>query len=695
MNISLISDFSFWWIIMVTCLSVALSWLFYFYQSKYSELSRTKLILLFILRFSAMWIVGFLLLNPIVKSVIKKEVKPTIVIAHDNSSSIISSSDSVFIKTEYRAKFEQLVNSLEAKYKVETLSFGSEIADGIDFNFNDNLTNFIPLFQELNTKFYNKAIGALVIATDGIYNRGINPEKLISNIKAPIYTIALGDTSINQDIKIDRIEYNSDVFKGNKTPVFAFISANHLKNSNTLLTVKKGDSIVATQAIGINDNDYFKKFTFELNADEIGLNRFDFVISEIEGERILENNTKSAFINVSETKRKILLIQHGWHPDIGTINLALKNNEAFELKIVSAKENIGNISEYDLLILHQLPSVKHSVSQVVRQVVEQNKPVLFIVGQQSSIKALNQCNLGVVINNYKGLNDNTNIGLNNQFSLYTLEYEESIIKQFPPLTVPFADFPPGNACNILFYQSVGSILTVKPLIYFPETGSQKVGIICGEGIWRWALAEYSYSQSHRISYEIIQKSVQYLLTHSKKERFIVDVPNIVDEGQQLNIQAKIFNPSFELINDSDISFSLFDELGNEYPYYFEKDRFDYKLKINNLSIGKYYYKASTTIANDQFVKKGSFFVHEMQVEDYNLTANHNLLYRISNESGGKMFLPVNFANIGTEIVNNPDIKSIIYPMKEINELIDKKYLFILIILFVTIEWFLRKIWGFH
>jgi hypothetical protein len=93
------------------------------------------------------------------------------------------------------------------------------------------------------------------------------------------------------------------------------------------------------------------------------------------------------------------------------------------------------------------------------------------------------------------------------------------------------------------------------------------------------------------------------------------------------------------------------------------------------------------------LKRGSFIVTEVKMEDVNLVANHKLLNTIASESGGKSYYPGNFTALANDIKAREDVKSITYSRRNYMDLIDYYPLMILLFLLLGAEWFLRKYSG--
>ena len=73
------------------------------------------------------------------------------------------------------------------------------------------------------------------MASDGIYNEGFNPLYANTNFNAPVYTILLGDTSMNKDVFISSIRNNKISYLGNETPIEISLQADKMKGEKLLL----------------------------------------------------------------------------------------------------------------------------------------------------------------------------------------------------------------------------------------------------------------------------------------------------------------------------------------------------------------------------------------------------------------------------------------------------------------------------
>src|SRR4051812_47331046 len=125
--INLVTEQPLWFLIFCILLGVVFAWLLYRNDARSMELSSLLRRLLFALRFIFITVLSFLLLSPLLKTLTRQTEKPIIIIAQDNSESIIVNKDSSFYKNEYAQKMNALTEQLKKKFDVHTVSFGDRV----------------------------------------------------------------------------------------------------------------------------------------------------------------------------------------------------------------------------------------------------------------------------------------------------------------------------------------------------------------------------------------------------------------------------------------------------------------------------------------------------------------------------------------------------------------------------------------
>jgi hypothetical protein len=119
----------------------------------------------------------------------------------------------------------------------------------------------------------------------------------------------------------------------------------------------------------------------------------------------------------------------------------------------------------------------------------------------------------------------------------------------------------------------------------------------------------------------------------------------------------------------------------------------YKLSLGRLRPGKYTWTASTKFNGKSHAKSGVFIVEDIALESLDNYANHSLLNQMSTATQGKFELLKNYKKTISAIKSRRDITSVSYKEAAFNDLIDYKILFFLLLLFLSVEWFLRRWLG--
>ena len=648
--------------------------------------------LLGVLRFACVSLLCLFLLKPLIKTIEREVEKPIIVIAQDNSSSLCVGSDSSYYRGAYLEQLKQLSTSFGSDYDVRLLSFGDRIAEGLDsINYNDDYTDYSQLLEEIHTRFSGRNLGALIVASDGLYNRGSNPVYAYDNMNAPVFTIALGDTTVHKDALIADVAVNRLAYLGNRFPLEIIVEGRKASGESATLTVSRKGNTVFSQAIVFNGERSFHTIPLTLEAGEIGLQRYTISLSRISNEITFANNTREVFIDVLDSRQKVLILGQAPHPDLNALREAISSNESYRTDVRLAKEFNGRVDDYSLIIYHQLPALGQVGSSILTSALEKKIPALFVWGANTDFNAFNALQTGWSLNNYK--NNSTDIGgaYKEGFTLFTVDAKfQSLIRTLPPLQIPFGDFGFSNGVQPIITQQVGNIATTKPLIGFNTVNDVKYGLIAGEGLWRWRMTAFQQTESHDAFNELLMKCVQYLASKDDRSLFRVTGDNDFSSTQDVVFNAELYNASYEPIADREISMRITNDAAESFSYVFSPKGSVYQLNAGKLPVGQYRYEASTTSDGAALIERGEFSVNALRLEYVNTIADHNMLAQFARENNGAMVYPATMAELTERIQAMKEVVSVAYENKQLNELINVKWIAFLIIALLSAEWLLRK-----
>jgi len=305
-----------------------------------------KLVISF-LRFIAVSALAFFLLEPLIKNAFIETEKPIVVIAQDNSESLVVKGDTSFYKSELPAKLRTLSAELAEDFEVTEFTFGTYVKDGLTIDYTEKQTNFTGLFDEIYARYSNRNLGAIIIGSDGIFTKGSNPLYGQNKLKAPIYTIAQGDTTKFRDVLIQEVAHNKLAYLGNKFPLEIVVAANELKGKNTTVKVTKNGNVVFNKTLSIRSTDFEEIVPVILEANSPGLQKYSVSVTSIPGEVTTKNNYKEIYIDVLDNRQKIALLGATPHPDLGALKRIINSNENYEVDVMKASDFSGKISDYN------------------------------------------------------------------------------------------------------------------------------------------------------------------------------------------------------------------------------------------------------------------------------------------------------------------------------------------------------------
>lgn len=693
MNFQIVSGSSLW--LTPLCLMAGLGYaLLLYYRNRTDEIAPAWRGWLFTFRLITVSLLSFLLLSPMV-SLLKRDVeKPTIIIGVDNSRSMILTSDSLEQRKQLKASFDALTSELSKDFTVSLYGLGQRVSNNPELNFNEGSSDLGAFFADMQNRYYNRNVGAIVFLSDGIYNVGSDPVYPARNTGFPVYPLKFGDTTVYCDLSVLSVKHNQVAYKGNRFPIEAVVQARQASGKSARITITAGDTEIHSQVLNfVSDNQVIAVPAFA-DASKTGMLKFTIKIQVIDGEINILNNERVVFVEVKEKRQKIALLANSPHPDLAAIERAVGQSNNFELEQFVLEDFNLNPADYSLFILHNLPSPLRSLEKLSVEIEKLNKPVLYILGNQTDIQRFNNLRTGLNLLNYSNRQNEAQPVINEQFPLFTVDRQMiNLLENVPPLISPFAQYSQSKATFTLAHQKIGNLKTDMPLMMFGQSAQRRFGVIAGEGIWKWRIFDFSLNNNHQTFDELFGKIIQYLSVESDAGRLQVSWRNYYAENQPIEFNANIYNESFEMINEPELQMIITDESGKNYDYTFLTSGSGYQLNAGNLPPGTYRFTATAETGSSKLNRQGGFTITALKLEEMNTVANHQLLNKLAVETGGKAFFGNQTSELITALKNRDDIKPVIYTRKQYTDLINFYPALILLILLLGAEWFLRKFYG--
>lgn len=685
----ILTQYSPWFIIL--CLMAGFGYAYLLYQKK-SPWNKNINYLLAGLRFVLVSLLAFLLLGPLIKYFKNYTEKPTIVVAIDNSQSIAFTEDSVklrALKTNLSSLTEKLQDaSIEVSYQ----SLNSNITEKElqNLTFQNASTNLSSLLNDIQSNYENRNLAGVILVSDGIYNQGTAPSYTPYNF--PVYTAGLGDTVPKTDLNLKTVIYNKLSYKNNKFPIVAEIHNKGFQNQSSQVSLKQGEKILDTRTITFRSETDISRVEFYTSSAETGMQHYVVEVKPLKGEFTLRNNIAHAYIDIIENKEKILLVAPSPHPDIKAIRAAIEKKENYEFRLYIPGITEYKEDKYDLVIFHQLPDYTGTAKNILDKSFKENNSILYIIGNQTNLNQFNNTNRILNIVSRQGQKDLVTPAYNSSFDRFSTETEDqTIINNFPPLTVAYGDYSLKEEGDILMHQKIGNTISSRPLIL--ASTDRKQAVIAGEGLWQWRQHEYLETQDNKVFDKFIANLIQYLSAKEDKRKFrVYPIMNEFLITDQVFFETEIYNDLFEKVYGQKIDLKITDERGKSTSYSYANGENNSRFEVKGLAQGIYKYTAITELGGKTEKAEGRFTIRELMLEALNTTADHELLRQLSAKNNGQFVKAENLDQLGSAIIGRQP-KNILHSNEELVELVSIPWLFFLFLTLASVEWFMRKYKG--
>lgn len=655
-----------------------LSFFQYFYKPKTN--SKLNLFLAF-LRFLSLLGVFILLINPIISKKTLQIVKPPLAIVVDNSSSIKFLNGVQSAQNCYQTLIEN--KELQDKYEIQSYQFDSEFESATAFDFKGNQTNFELIAKNLKNTNRNK-IYPTVLLSDGNQTTGNDYVYSFENSNK-VFPVVIGDTTKVLDLKINQINANKYAFLKNKFPVELFLNYSGTKNIQAELVISQGKTVFSKESITFSPNKNNQVANVILPADRVGVQVFTASIRSKEKEKNLFNNTKYFAVDVINQRTNIAIVSTISHPDISALKRAIESNEQRKVSVFKPNE-LKSVADYAVLICYQ-PNASF------KNIFEQSKLAgvnkFIITGMHTDFNFLNsqQSSFDFKMSYQK---EDYLAGFNTDFNLFSTE--NIGFENLPPLENPFGKITTKGTISTLLAAKIRSIDAQAPLLTYTEDQGKRTAYLFGENSWKWRLKNHVDNQSFEKYDLFIDKTIQYLASNDSKKSLVVTHESFYNSGESIEFSAQYFNKNYEFDEKAHLTIQIQNIKTKQTKNYdLLKSINSYKVNLDGLLAGKYSFTVKELNSKTSYTSK--FEILNFDIEKQFVNADVAKLKQVATQTEGKVFYPKQIDELVDLLIKDATYKTIQKSTINRSPIIEWYWLLVLIALFLSIEWFVRKYNG--
>lgn len=588
-------------------------------------------------------------------------------------------------------------------------------------------------------------LSGIIMFTDGVDRSGTDITKLAMQVrerKAPIHTVGIGSVTGISDIELVKVDVPRSAEEDFPVDISATVRrTGNAKKETTIQLMENGRVL---QTVPVTMEQETTRVPLKFIPRQPGTQKYEVkVVTETE-EAIPQNNNKTFVLKVIPTKRVKILFVDTQRYEFKYIRRALEDdpNIVLTVRYVTSKQSFGGTQDslaqefnfypdskevlfnYDAIIIGNLPSSEFTRTQLENTVefVRTRGGGFLMLGGSDSL----------------GNADATDSYLNTPIAdLLPVELELGDPPKSPPAHLPPAQIPkikgfkvklttegktdplmrlvdnPGEntrrwseLTELKGYSRVkrakagATVLAEHPddrnefgnriLIATHNYNAGRAMIFTPNNSWVWQMDEDSKDESH----ERFWRQTAKWLTTAPKASLKLDIAKTeytLKEPVVINVTAT--DKDFALTNDAKLRAIVVDDNGVRKELQLEQDLGkdgQYNARFIPSRYGEYTITATGTLNGETLGKQQALFeVKPSYAEFSDAALNVNLLTNLAEMSGGKYY-PIEEAG---QLVNQ--ISLVESATSEITDvdIWDLPLIFGLIMLFLGLEWFLRKRGG--
>jgi hypothetical protein len=404
-------------------------------------------------------------------------------------------------------------NDASIQITPETLATLS--ADGVDTRFHRSLSSM------LQSAGSGESLAGLILLSDGHDFELVNPARTALEARtrnAPLFALPIGSDQPVRDAAIRIASYQPYVFAGQHARIDAALRLIGCEYEDFILELYREGERIESRKVAVGD-ELQRLESFEVMEDQPGQYAYELRLSTVRDEVILENNSATTFLNVSNKKINLLLLEGAPYWDTNFTQRSLWGNDKFDIdvaiavapnkqRILRKDSSLGVLTlpstalEFDaydcVLIGNHVDRLLNEAGQaaLVTYVQEYGGNVVFMRGNplttNNRLDSISPVTWGAVTDGFSELEINREGRSVAPFELLNLHVGQESLR--PILAVQQSDS--HSLATVLASARVANFDEPVPTMVHRRSGRGQVLAIASTGLWRTGFNSQINDQSN-------------------------------------------------------------------------------------------------------------------------------------------------------------------------------------------------------
>ena len=689
----------------------------FFYRHTLPPVTRTRRILLTVLRSLVLSLLAVLLCEPLIRLTSSSTHPPVIALLIDESKSMtITDRRGSRDSTLHALISHPVFSRLGGRAEVRPYTFGTKFRPASvpvqdTLSLNDDATDISGALQGLQSESQRARIDAAVILTDGSYTLGENPLHVAEQLGIPLYTVGIGDSSVQKDLLVSGIAANELVYSGTRAPVDARIKSAGFGSERVQVILSDGSKELDRTTLTLEPGN--RQYTVELSyvPESEGTRRYTVSLSSLPGELTTANNRRSFSARIMKSKLRVLIVAGSPSADLAVLQQTVAEEKNFSVSSFSANAGGGfyqgvlsqaRVDSADCVVLLGLPapSLRPATTwMLAERIASGAKPLLIIGGRTADYRLLgpladlfpfsaqqaSATEQLLYVHPADAQRDNPimNIGPSEGIEGW---------KRLPPIFKTNTAFKAKPGAVVLGFGKVQQVVLPDPVIISRKENRLKSLAVLGYGIWRWRLMAQGDPSTAQLYASFLINGIKWLTTvDDTRSVKVTTTKESFSQGEAVQFVGQVYDASARPVDDAQVRVTARHEgtaleadlrpIGNG----------RYEGAIEGAGQGDYTFTGTATLNGAALGDdRGRFSVGDLNLEFQDTRMNAELLRQLAERSGGRYLEPEEFDNLDAALASQDSFAPNVQHQQRELELWNWRTVLIVLIVLLALEWFLRK-----
>jgi len=644
-----------------------------------------------------------------------------------------------FFADAFTPEQSPLIQELSERFVLRFFRFSdvSRRIDGLEeMTFNGTHTNLSNALDAARSELSGVPLSGLVMITDGA-DTGERPlTEAIVPLQAagiPVFTVGLGDDSLEPDIELGRVELPRSALQGSTLMVDVVVTQNGFSPGSTVPLIIEDDTrILAEESVELGPDGEPVVTRIGIELQEPGARRVTFRIPGQPDERVERNNARNAWIDVTDEAEKILYFEGEPRWEVKFMRRAVAEDDNLQLVLLqrtaeskflrlevsdSTELEFGfpttreELYRYRALVLGSVEAsfFTHDQLQMIADFVSERGGGLLFLGGLSAFAEGGWA--GTPVEEVMPVGLGTPTGEEGFFSevdvtptpagfahpAVQLDAEPEDLQArweaLPPLTIvnPLdkSDVRPGATVLLEGLRNDGGIQVV---LAYQRYGRGTSIALTAQDTWLWQM--HSDVSLEDQSHESFWKQMLRWLSDGVPDAVVATAAEEeVEPGEAIALTASIRDSTFLEVNDATVIATITSPSGvvQELPLEWTvQEDGEYSAPFRPAELGDYEIQISAERLGGQLGSDVTYLhAAPSDREFFGAARRTQLLQRIADDTGGQFYTRDDVLDLPEDITISGAGVTLVDEL----DLWDMPVLFLLMLLFMGAEWGYRRIRG--